>query len=140
MKKYISSAMKPDVLSREQKQEIADGIFKIVNTYFNNTGHGDPSPRVTYSEYDIKEYTFRINSRSYSRDVDYTTIVDGEYATFELNQFKAEVRSYLREEGFTKVSFKFDTFKQKEDQNTGYYRPEAPVYTYKRFVAIYFAQ
>jgi len=140
MKKYISSSMNPDVLSYNKKQEIADGIFKIVRKYFTETGVGSPNPGVSYSQYDIKEYTFRINSRTYNYDVEYVALVDGGYDMIDINQFKAEVRSYLKSEGFKKVAFDLGTFKRKGDQNTGYYRPVAPVYTYKEFRAIYFAQ
>lgn len=140
MKKYISCSGNPDVLSYDQKQKIADALFKIVEKYFTGIAYGYPSPRVSYLRYNVKEYTFSINSRSFSHNVEYTALVDGGYSVVDLDQFKAEVRAYLRSEGFKKVSFDFDTFKQKGDQNTGYYRSVAPVYTYKKFKAIYFAQ
>lgn len=138
MKRYIRSSMNPDVLSSSQKEEIAAGLLKIVERYFHNEGYGRPSPRVSYSQYDIKEYTFRINSGSYSSDVDYVALVDGDYSMVDLNAFRSEVRSYLKSFGFKKVTFDLGSFKRKGDQYTGYYRPVAPTYTYKELNAIYF--
>lgn len=138
MKRYVRSSMNPDILSSSQKEEIANGLLHIVEKYFHNAGYGSPSPRVSYSEYDIKEYTFRINSRSYNSDVDYVALVDGDYSMVDLNAFRSEVRAYLKSFGFKKVAFDLGSFKRKGDQYTGYYRSVAPTYTYKELKAIYF--
>ena len=139
MKRYIKSSMNPDILSYAQKEEIAKKLFRIVSKYFQEAGYGSPSPCVSYSQYDIKEYTFRINSGTYNRSVSYEACVDG-YNTVDLNEFKAAVRSALKEYGFKKVAFDLGTRKYKGDQNTGYYSYTVPVYTYKILNAIYFAE
>lgn len=139
MKRYVSAAMKPDVLSYKEKEEIAEKLFRIVSKYFDQTGYGSAAPHVSYSEYDIKEYTFRVNSGTYNRGVGYEVCIDG-YDYVDLNDFKAEVRACLKAYGFKKVTFDIKTEKYKGDQNTGYYSPTVPVYTYKVFHAIYFAE
>lgn len=140
MKRYIRSSQNPDILSREQKEEIAKQLLRIVEKYFYNDGHGSPSPHVKYDSFDIKEYTFYINSSYYSSDVDYVALVDGGYNMVDLNKFKSEVKAVLKEYGFKRVTFDMKSFKQKGDRYTGYYRSIEPVYTYKEFRAIYFAQ
>ena len=140
MKRYIRSSMNPDILSYKEKEELARELLRIVEKYFDNHGHGSPSPHVAYHEYDIKEYTFSVNSSYYNSSVEYLALVDGGYNNVDLNQFKAEVRSLLKGYGFKKVAFDMKSFKEKGDQYTGYYKPTAPVYTYKELYAIYFGQ
>ena len=132
--------MNPDILSYQEKARIASELLRVVDRYFKDWGNGYPSPHVTYSQYDIKEYTFSINSSYGSTRVDYRACVAGGYKTVDLNAFKADVRSVLKDYGFKKVSFDLSTIKVKGDQNTGYYTPAPPVYTYKQLNAIYFAQ
>ena len=100
----VTAAMKPDVLDYKAKDDLAAELFAVVVKYFDNYGHGTPRPRVSYSEYDILEYTFKINSQTYNMSVDYLARVEG-YTAKDINQFKADIRKTLKGHGFTRVKF-----------------------------------
>ena len=96
MKKLIYAAMNEDTLSYKEKDEIAQSIFKLVQQFFYNEGHGRPSPRVTYSKYDILEYTFRVNSQTRNQDVCYLANVNASGTESDLNLFRKAVRAELK--------------------------------------------
>jgi len=127
MKKLIYAAMNEDTLSYKEKDEIAQSIFKLVQQFFYNEGHGRPSPRVTYSKYDMLEYTFRVNSQTRNQDVCYLASPD----QTDFNQFRKAVRAELKGWGFYKVKFDIRTVKI----NYG-----TEINTRKELVAIYFAE
>lgn len=132
MKRYIKSSYGvKDTLSYKQKEELAEELFAVVERYFRKDGAGTPSPRVTFSEYDINAYTFRINSASRSYDVSYVASVD--YKPIDLNAFKKDIKAVLKDSGFAKVKFDIKNTKLVYEW---YGRPSED--RLKQFVAIYF--
>lgn len=85
--------------------KLENDIEKIVEKYFYDRGHGRCIPAVTYSEYDIKKYTFRMSCQTYNCSADYCMNEN----TLQLNNFRKEIRAILKQNGFTKC--KFDTTK-----------------------------
>lgn len=132
MKRYIRASYGvEDILSYKQKEELAEELFKVVEHYFRKDGAGTPSPRITFSEYDIYAYTFRVNSASRSYNVDYVASID--YKPIDLNAFKKDVKAILKDYGFTKVKFDIKNTKLKYEW---YGRPAED--RLKQLVAIYF--
>jgi len=82
-----------------------NNMESIVNKYFYDRGHGRCIPVITYSEYDIKKYTFLMSCQTYNCMADYCM---NEHS-LQLNAFRKEIRALLRQNGFTKC--KFDTKK-----------------------------
>lgn len=110
MKRYVKASYGvEDILSYRDKEQLAEDIFRIVRKYFRSEGAGSPSPRVSFSEYDIYAYTFRVNSGTLNRDVRYVASTD--YNAPDLNQFKKDVRALLKSRGFNKVKFDIGAFK-----------------------------
>ena len=132
MKRYIRASYGvEDTLSYKQKEELAEELFKVVEHYFQKTGGGMPSPRITFSEYDIYAYTFRVNSASRSYDVSYVASID--YKPIDLIAFKKDVKVILKDYGFSKAKFDIKNTKLKYEW---YGRPAED--RMKQLVAIYF--
>lgn len=110
MKRYIQATMDPDILSYKQKDELAEQIFSIVRKYFTEDEYSSgPHPIVSYWEYDLLPYTFKIVSRYRNTSATWFARSEG-YGAVDLNPFRAEIRKLLKQYGFTKVKFKLDSY------------------------------
>ena len=107
MKKYISASVTDIELDRSIVTDIEIKLYKLVRQYFNDTLSTD-GVRVTSSTYDILKYTARPYSR-YSGSSAKPTINAGDID--KLNEFRAAVRSYLKQYGVTRVKFDFKQYK-----------------------------
>lgn len=84
---------------------LALDIEKVVRDYFHNKSWGRCEPVISYSEYDIKKYTFRMASRTLNASAEYCMTDD----RMDMDSFRREVKALLKRNGFTKC--KFDTKK-----------------------------
>jgi len=108
VKRYIQSSVTSLKLSPISIQQIEDGLLKIVEKHFyENAGSSIRYIKVSENEYDILRYT----ARPYSGYRDMSSELMMNEDKYALNEFKAEVRNYLKSFGVTRV--RFDTVKRK---------------------------
>ena len=104
MKRYIKSSVTDLELSYQDIKEIESGLYKILMNYFHDGNYSHTSKiAVTESKYDILRYTARPYSGYSSMRANPAMNKDAS----ALNQFRSEVRSFLKQFGVTRV--KFDT-------------------------------
>ena len=139
MKRLINCSMQEDKLSYGEKDALADEIFAIVKKYFDDWGTGRPQGAISYSQYDILEYTFHISNNYANSRTRFVAGTDT-YDAPDLNAFRKEIKQVLKQYGFNHCKFDLRTFKVNEGNNTGYYTPYDRIYKYKELVAIYFGQ
>lgn len=104
-----SSLNTTDFLTYKEKEQLAENLFNIVRRYFRSDVYGQPHPVISFSQYDILGYTFRINSQILNQNVEY--VASTGYNAPDLNVFKKEVRNILRAYGFDRVKFDIRTVK-----------------------------
>ena len=106
-------------------KNLAEEIFKIIKTYCYDDSRGRTEAHITYSEYDIKKYTFRIRCTTLNQTDHFSLRYN-----YRLEDFKKEIKQILKNEGFTKIKFDFKNIKRKDSWGN--------IYTEKKFIAIYF--
>ena len=87
-----------DIMSREQKEQLAQGMHSIVKKYFFDDTRGRVEPVVSYYRYDIKKYTFSIVCTTFDQSPEICLEWDKNLA-----DFRKEMKAYLKEQGFTKM-------------------------------------
>ena len=132
MYRQIKSSLNPtDFLTYKEKEHLAENLFNVVSRYFRNDGYGRPHPVISFSQYDILGYTFRINSQTLNQNAEYAASTG--YDAPDLNAFKKEVRNVLKAYGFDRVKFDIRTVK------AGYeWYGELKYDSLKMLIAIYF--
>lgn len=80
---------------------LAMDIGKIVRDYFYNKSHGKCEAVVSYNNYDIKKYTFRMVCTTLGGSATYCMPA----STIDLDCFRQEVRKLLKSNGFTRCKF-----------------------------------
>lgn len=104
MKRYIKSSVTDLELSYQDIKEIESGLYRILMKYFHDGTYSNTrSMAVTESQYDILRYTARPYS-GYSSMKSQPSMNKDNVA---LNEFRSEVRKFLKSFGVTRV--KFDT-------------------------------
>ena len=83
---------------------LAQEIGKLVEEYFYDRGTGHCEPTISFNQYDIKKYTFRMSCQTYNRSAQYCC-----NDKMDVDSFRREVRLLLKHNGYRKV--KFDTQK-----------------------------
>lgn len=108
MKAYIRTSVTDLELDRASIKEIESGLYSIVRRYFHdgNYSHTD-NMKLSENTYDILRYTVRPYSGY--RNTSAEPIMDDDREN--LNEFKSQVRKFLKQFGATRV--KFDTRKLK---------------------------
>lgn len=109
-------------------EKLEQGLGAIAGKYFYNGEYGYEKARVTYFEYDIRKWTFRYNSQTLNYGCRMYLKCDK-----DLNEFRKEVRSLLKEAGFTSVKFDFRNVKYQINYWNG-----VVVENRKELVGIYF--
>jgi len=102
MKKYIKSSVTDLELDRSSIKEIESGLRRLVKKYFYDGDHGRTEGiRVSDNTYDILRYT----ARPYSgyRNMSASPMMNEDKKS--LNEFKSEVRKFLKQFGVTRVKF-----------------------------------
>jgi len=79
---------------------LAMDIEKVVREYLYDRGHGRCVPVITYSQYDIKKYTFRMVCQTYNQSAHWCC-----NDKMDMDSFRREVRLLLKHNGFTKCRF-----------------------------------
>jgi len=104
MKRYIKSSVTDLELSREEEKQVKEGLYRIVKKYFHDGNYSSTnSMSLSRSQYDILPYTSRPQSGYYNTSANPSMDKDTE----RLNQFRSEVRAFLKPFGVKRV--KFDT-------------------------------
>ncbi len=116
MKRYIKATLNDDTLSYREKDNLAEEIFKVVKRYLTEYRGVSPRPSVSYSEYDILGYTFRINDQYRNSTTEYGYSLD---SWFDVNEFRKAVRAVLKGHGFSKCKFDWYTSKMETRYITG---------------------
>lgn len=89
-------------LTYVQRDALAQELGAIVNRYFHDTGCGRCVPAITFFEYDLRHYTFRMSCQTLGASARYTLRYEERN---NLNAFKKEVKACLKQHGFTSVKF-----------------------------------
>ena len=89
-------------LTYAQRDSLAQELGAIVNHYFNDTGYGRCVPTVTFSEHDLKHYTFKMSCQTRGTSARYVLRYEKRN---DLNAFKKEVKDCLKQHGFKSVKF-----------------------------------
>lgn len=108
MKRYIQSSLTDLKLDSNTLSTLESGLYNIIKKYFHDDNYSHTQGiKITESNYDLLRYT----ARPYSgyRNTSSRLIMDDD--SYSLNEFKSEVRKYLKQFGVTKI--KFDTKKLK---------------------------
>ena len=101
-------------MTYSEREHLAEEIGDIVSRYLDDD-HGSVVYSVSYSQYDLLKYTFRVQPRyrSYSS---YCQIMEDEYGEWkqDVNSMKKEVRALLRSYGFRKTKFDMKKYTTEE--------------------------
>lgn len=104
MKRYIKSSVTDLELTYEEEKQVKAGLYTIVKKYFHDGNYSSTnSMSLSRSQYDILPYTSRPQSGYYNTSANPSMDKDPS----KLNEFRAEVRKFLKQYGVTRV--KFDT-------------------------------
>lgn len=101
-------------LTYTQRNALAQELDPIINRYFNDVNFGRCEPVVTFFEYDLLHYTFKMSCRTYSCSACYVLRYEKRN---DLNAFRKEVRDCLKRHGFKRI--KFDILSQKYSYDRG---------------------
>lgn len=102
MKRYIKASVTDLQLDYTTRKEIGEGLYNIITRYFYD-GMYSMTRSVSVSECftDILPYTARPQSGYRNTSAEPSMNED----SYKLNQFRSEVRKYLKQFGVTRVKF-----------------------------------
>lgn len=100
MKRYIRSSRNAVQLDSRTLDEIEQGLYKLIRQYFHDGTHSHTrGVRISQSDYDLLRYT----ARPYSGYRDTSAGPEMNEDREKINQFRSELRKYLKGFGVTKV-------------------------------------
>lgn len=117
-------------LTYAQRNELAQELGKIVSRYFSDTNYGRCEPVVTFFEYNLRHYTFKMSSQTRGTSASYVLRYEKRN---DLSSFKKEIKDCLKSHGFTNVKVDVKSRKCTYDWG-GTYRTD----TEKALIGVYF--